>query len=98
MSHMVLKPQDILVSLKLSLVGDEWTYASLAPALALSTGELHNSIKRIAVARLYNPVSRMVFRQSLLEFLIHGVKYAFPAERGGATCGGARSSLPSPCR
>jgi len=77
-----LKPQDILVALKLMLMKCEgWTYPTLSVALGLSQGEVHNAVRRLAAARIYNEHTRMPRRAALEEFLIHGVKYAFPAER-----------------
>lgn len=44
---MVLKPQDLLVALKLVALGDErWTYARLASELGLSLSESHACVKR----------------------------------------------------
>jgi hypothetical protein len=83
-----LKPQDVLVALKLSLRGpEEWGYATLAAELELSIDEAHNAIRRLGEARLYNVHSRTVIRASLEECLVHGVRYAFPAKRGAPTRG-----------
>ena len=85
---MNLKPQDVLVALKLaSTSGVGWSYPALVVALNLSLGELHKSIKRLTAAGLYNENTRAVRRGALEEFLIHGVKYAFPLERGGVMRG-----------
>ncbi len=44
---MQLKPQDLLVALKLVAWGEQrWTYARLAQELGLSTSEAHASVKR----------------------------------------------------
>lgn len=44
---MQLKPQDLLVSLKLiACAGRRWTYASLAQELGLSASEVHACVKR----------------------------------------------------
>lgn len=85
---MILKPQDVLVALKLALGGDRpWTYKELAEALGLSAGEAHNAVQRGVRSGLVAPDKQHARRQNLLEFLVHGVKYAFPAERGGLTRG-----------
>lgn len=87
---MVLKPQDLLVVLKL-WVGREksWTYPLLAQELGVSLSEVHGAVGRAAkagflmeagLAQAPNPLA-------LLEFLLHGAKYAFPAERGGMARG-----------
>jgi len=85
---MVLKPQDIVIILKLVALGNtQWSYLSLASDLFISASEVHAGIKRSINARLIHPQGKRPFKQSLEEFLIHGVKYAFPPERGGLTRG-----------
>jgi hypothetical protein len=83
---MDLKPQDVLVSVKLALlpVAERPTYAGLASSLRMSASEVHGAVKRAKAAKLLNDLDSTlrVDRRALLEFLIHGVKYAFPAERG----------------
>lgn len=84
----MIKPQDILVALKLAtLNGKQWSFPSLSASLAISVGEAHKSIQRLSAARLYNVATRAPVRSALEEFLLHGVKYAFPAERKGMTFG-----------
>ena len=53
---MELKPQDILVSLKLALLppGERPTYAGLAATLAMSASEVHAAAKRAKSAKLIN--------------------------------------------
>jgi hypothetical protein len=83
-----LKPQDVLVALKLAVIGGaDWSYPSLSEALKISQGEAHISVKRLTKAKLYNDMTRLPIRAALEEFLIHGVKYAFPVERGGVMRG-----------
>jgi hypothetical protein len=87
----MLKPQDIVVALKLVALGKgKWTYSQLAYELGMSQAEVHAGIKRLLSACLAEKDSiapvRPV-RQALEEFLIHGIKYAFPPERGGITRG-----------
>lgn len=85
---MILKPQDIYILLKLVAMGEsQWSYASVAGDLFMSTSEVHAGIKRAMAARLMSPDSMRPLKQSLEEFLIHGVKYAFPPDHGGLTRG-----------
>ena len=78
-----LKPQDVMVALKLVAHPSEpWTYNSLAASLCMSASEVHQAEKRLERARLYNSITRRVVRQHMKEFLVHGVRYAFPAEEG----------------
>lgn len=83
-----LKPQDILVLLKLAVhPGEAWSYGSLASSLKLSSAEAHAAIKRATLAGLINIRHRRPIRASLEELLVHGVKYVFPAQRGPITRG-----------
>jgi hypothetical protein len=85
---MILKPQDVLVLLKLSVLKDHvWSYVGLAKALKMSVAEVHDGIKRAIAARLFNPETKRPIRRALEAFLIHGVKYAYPPEKGGPTRG-----------
>ena len=94
---MDLKPQDVVLALKM-LASDfkPWSYAKLGKELAMSASHVFESAARAEAAHLIpfapsSPMSRGLFpeinRSNLKEFLIHGVKYAFPVERGGATRG-----------
>ena len=88
---MELRPQDVMVALKVALIppGKRTTYAGLATSLGMSSSEVHSAVKRGKAARLMNEQeSRLnVDRRALIEFVIHGVKYAFPVERGTMTRG-----------
>jgi len=87
---MVLKPQDVVVALKLCRYGRKHpTFASIAADLAMSPSEVHGAMKRLQRAHLLHG-TEMLNRPNLVtleEFLVHGVKYAFPAERGGPSRG-----------
>jgi hypothetical protein len=84
----MLKPQDILVLLKLHAWPDaDWTYAELAKRLYMSTSEVHAALKRSAAAGLFDTESRQVRKQPLLEFLVHGIRYAFFARPGALSRG-----------
>jgi len=86
----VLKPLDIVVLLKLSLSkGDRPPYLQLANDLHLYPSEVYASIKRARASHLVQgpELKDRLNRSALLEFLLHGVRYAFPAERGAMTRG-----------
>ena len=86
----MLKPQDIVVILKLvTLESEPWSYAGLAKQLGMSTSEVHASIKRNVASQLAVKLEQSITpnHRNLLEFLIHGVRYAFPAVRGELTRG-----------
>lgn len=84
---MQLKPQDIVTLLKLVRQNEGWTYRTLANELFLSVGEVHNALDRAGRAQLFDAERKRPRMQALEEFLIHGIKYAFPAERGSITRG-----------
>jgi len=79
-----------------------WTYADLGRDLFMSASQVFRSVGRTESARLLSAPtvppppgleeeSKRVWlwpnNNNLKEFLIHGVKYAFPVERGGPTRG-----------
>jgi hypothetical protein len=85
-----LLPQDVVVVLK--LVGAQKprpTYAQLAGDLFMSPSEVHASIRRARTAKLLlgPELGDKPNLQALKEFLIHGLRYAFPAEKGAMTRG-----------
>ena len=84
----MLKPQDILVLLKLVAWNrDSWSYQELADELSMSPSEVHAGINRASVAQLVDVEKRKPNRSALYEFLVHGMRYSFPPERGGVSRG-----------
>jgi hypothetical protein len=84
---MLLRPQDILILLKLLPWGQNWTYDQIAHELGLSSSAVHRSVERAAKAGLYSIERRAINRAELAEFLVHGLRYAFPADWGGEARG-----------
>jgi len=85
---MNLKPQDIVVLLKLVALDDEkWSYNSLSYELAMSPSEVHAGIRRSIAAGLFDKQRKKPIKSALHEFLVHGVKYAFPPDHGSMTRG-----------
>jgi DNA-binding Lrp family transcriptional regulator len=83
-----LKPQDVLVLLKLASREDSaWSYPTLGVELGMSPSEVHASVRRATQSGLLKEATRSVNHAALLEFLVHAVKYIFPPERGGVTRG-----------
>jgi hypothetical protein len=83
-----LLPQDVVVLAKLvSYGGERPPIAQVAGDLALSPSQVHASLKRLERARLVDTVTGRPFLKAVEEFLIHGVKYAFPVQRGETTRG-----------
>ena len=95
----MLKPQDIVVLLKLLTAGNKRpTYAQLAVDLYMSPSEVHASIRRARAARLIHgpELGDRVNAKALEEFLVHGIRYAFPPEKGGMTRGMPTASAAEP--
>ena len=86
-STSMLKPQDVLVLLKLAVTPGEWSYPEIAAALGMSASEVHAAVKRAGESGLLSPASRRPNRKALLEFLVHGLRYVYPAKHGGVTRG-----------
>lgn len=81
-----LRPHDVAVVLQLVLTPGI-PYRALAEAVGISQGEAHNAVKRLTMARLVRPDTRVVRVNGLLEFLLSGVPYVFPAAPGIETRG-----------
>lgn len=83
---MELKPQDLLVLLKVAAHPPQrWTYAGLAEALSLSASEVHACVRRAVAAGLAVTQGRgewSPIRPNVLEFVLHGVRYVWPAAPG----------------
>jgi hypothetical protein len=88
---MQLKPQDIVILLKLGAHPKErFAQVVLARELGMSAGEISGGIGRAVKARLASRIpdqgAKPIYA-ALEEFLIHGVRYAFPAEEKAMTRG-----------
>jgi hypothetical protein len=85
MRQISLKSQDVVVSIKLALRRDErWTYARLAQDLALTASQVFEGARRCELAGLIarqddQPIART---RELTDFVLHGVRFAFPAALG----------------
>ena len=87
----VLRPQDLVVLLRLALEsGPPPSYAALGAELGLTASETHQAVTRAVGASLARkePGGRaVVVRAALQRFVEHGARYCFPASRGGLTRG-----------
>ncbi len=80
---MKLKPQDILVLVKIFLIGnDSWKIEDIARSTGISKSEVHGAIKRLEAAKLLDSFSRRPIKAAMEEYLIHGLKYSFPVRAG----------------
>lgn len=100
--QIVLRPQDVVVLLRLSLAtGSAPTYAALAGELKLTASEIHAGVERAVAAQLArkDAVGRpMVLLEPLRLFVQHGLRYCFPATRGELTRGVPTSYAAPPMR
>lgn len=98
---MVLKPQDVVVALKLTRsTGKRPPFSQIAAELYLSVSEVHAAVKRAQAARLLHgpELGDRPNRKALEEFLVHGLKYVFPAHHGAMTRGLPTSYAAEPLR
>jgi len=78
-----LRPQDLVVLLKLLIVeGEAWNQISLAKSLFLSQSEISASLKRSAYARLLHNKGKEIAKQPFMDLLQYGVPYMFPQQPG----------------
>jgi hypothetical protein len=99
---MALKPQDVYVTLKIvAAQSDRAPYSQLAAELVMSPSEVHASVRRAQDSHLLHGPhlkNRPNFT-ALEEFLLRGLKYVFPPERGELTRGVPTSYAAEPlCR
>jgi len=92
----MLQPFDVLLALKLAVSPQKHTQAELANQLDVSASQVNRGIKSCMKSGFIDEFNRSVITPALEEFLIHGVKYAFPGELGSVERGmpTAHSALP----
>lgn len=78
-----LRPQDIAVLFQLVLWKDRpWKHKDLVNALGLSQTEISFSLERCRNSGLLDSAKKRVIKASFLEFLLHGLRYVYPAKPG----------------
>lgn len=86
----MLKPQDIVIVMKILAKGNEsWSQPLIAMEIGMSVSEVNSGIKRALASgllRIKNKKATPV-KVAVEEFLIYGLKYVFPIERGEPTRG-----------
>ena len=93
-----IKSQDILILLYLLTQPDGWVQSEVAKRLMISPAEVSNALSRCVVAGLLNDEKSRVNKLALREFLIGGLKYAFPAELSTKVRGVATAHSASPIK
>jgi hypothetical protein len=100
--QVVLRPQDLVVLLRLSLEsGPAPTYATLADELSLTASEIHAGLNRAVLAQLARKDAAgkaIVVREALRLFVQHGARYVFPATHGAAIRGMPTSYAAAPLK
>jgi hypothetical protein len=77
--HNGMRPQDIVVLLKILTLNDKaWQFKDLSISLGISQAEITESLNRSDIAKLFNKSSRKLNRSNLYEFINYGLPYAFP--------------------
>jgi hypothetical protein len=85
-----LAPLDILVVLKLlAHPAREWKYKELGESVGVSSSQAFSSVNQAARSGLlhFPALHESLNRSTIKEFLIHGLKSAFPPYRGTLTRG-----------
>ncbi|WP_291993037.1 hypothetical protein [Candidatus Accumulibacter sp. ACC003] len=89
--QVVLRPQDLVVLLRLALErGPAPTYAALAAELGMTASEIHAAVDRAVAAQLAHKGTSgkaTVILAALRLFVQYGARYCFPAVRGSLTRG-----------
>ena len=87
---MILKPQDVLILLKLVAIGKTpRSFSTLSVDLFMSPSEVHAGTGRAIASNLAIKVDNQVTPviRNLEEFLAHGIRYVYVPERGEMTRG-----------
>ncbi len=78
-----IKPQDMLILLKMiAKKSAPWRIIDLSNELDISPGEVTMGLERLKLAGLIDGQKRNVHKLAAKEFIVHGLKYVFPAELG----------------
>ncbi len=94
----MLKGQDIVVLVELLAVEAGWTIRELGEAVGLSSGPVHRSLARLAESGLYDARRRRVLTGPAEEFLLHGMRFVFPARPQGEVRGDPTAWAASPLK
>ena len=100
--QVILRPQDLVVVLRLTLErGTTPSYSALGAELGMTASEVHAAVERCVAAQLAVKGAdgkATPLRSSVRQFVQHGARYSFPATRGGLTRGVATGYAAPPLR
>lgn len=84
----MLRPLDIVVLLKLHLLGPEPPgQMQVAKLLGISSRSVNEALKRGTAARLYSQPTKSINRMALADALTEGIRYFMPATIGAISRG-----------
>lgn len=88
--QIALRPLDLILTAYLALSKTEFTILGASRELGVVPSQIHAALKRAQAARLITSRasgSIAAQRGALEEFVLHGVRYAFPVRTGGPAQG-----------
>lgn len=86
--HSGMRPQDVLILLKIAAKGDRsWYMKDLSVELGISASEVSESIHRSVFAGLLAQDKTRLMRTAVMEFLEHGFRYVYPQRPGALVRG-----------
>lgn len=98
-NHNGMRPQDVVILLKkITPQGKAMLNKEIASSLGISASEVSESLERSRVAKLVDQSKQSVHTLALREFIIHGLKYAFPAPLGSTVRGIPTAASASPIK
>jgi hypothetical protein len=78
-----MKPQDILILLKIASLGDElWNQTMIADSLDMSQSEISQSIARSKYSGLIDSTGKKIMSRTVLDFLKFGLSVVYPVKPG----------------
>lgn len=80
-----LGPFDVVAALRLTT--EAGTLAQIAEELGVVPSQVHSTLRHLSTAGLLRPGSRGTNTRALLEFLVHGIRFVFPAPKGPLVSG-----------
>jgi len=92
----MLRPQDLVIALHLA-TGQVLPQRGMAAALGVSQAEISHALRRLRKGHLLAESGEVVV-PNLLEFCIHGVRYAFAADVGRPLRGMPTVAMVSPLK
>ena len=94
----VLKGQDVVLLVELLAAEPGWTIRGVGEAVSLGPGSVHRSLARLAESGLYDARRRRVLTGPAEEFLLHGMRFVFPARTQGEVRGDPTAWAASPLK